>query len=92
MEHFNTKTNIVYGGTHKLAPPVFTLDAETKASFNLQPNVCEFRVEHEDKYWVAHFEGWHGAHALFYVPKRHNYIAVWHEKLRDTVKRIKNHD
>jgi len=88
LETFNKKHTFVYGAEHQIAPPVYETDEDLRSSVNLNPD-ASYRVEFDSKYWLAHFAKWHGAHCLFYVPKRHNYIAVWQDELRRIVKRIR---
>ena len=88
MERFDKRKTFVYGGSHKLAAPIHHAKPEFIASVCLNPN-DQYRVEFEGRYWVANFVEWHGAHALFFVPKRFNYFAVWCNDLRKIVKRIK---
>lgn len=89
METFNKKESFIFGGTHKLAPPPHNLDEDARDSFKLN-TTDDYRVEIDGKYWLSNFVRWHGAHALFLIPKRFNYAAIWHEELRRRVKRIRN--
>lgn len=86
-ETFTERKTFVYGAEHAIAAPVFKGEYEF-TSINLN-DADTYRVELDDQQWLAHFFKWHGGHALFYVPKRHNYIAVWQNELRQRVKRIK---
>lgn len=89
MERFDKQSTFIYGASHKLAPAAYDVKDETKASFNLN-QTDSYRVEYPaGQYWLGMFQGWHGAHALFYIPKRHNVAAVWFKELRQIVKRVK---
>lgn len=88
METFNNTNSWAAMGRHSLASPIQTLDDQTKASFNLNPDDI-FVVTIDGKTRNTIFERWHGAHALFYSPKDDWRLIVYHTDLRKLVKRKK---
>lgn len=89
MEHLKKGKTDVYAAGHQLADPTSTLDPNAEDSFGLVEG-DNYRVEFpEGQYWVGTFRGWWGGHGLFFVEKRYNVIAVWHEHIRTLVKRFK---
>jgi hypothetical protein len=88
METFNNHDSWAAMGRHALAPPVLTLDEETKSSFNLNSDDL-YVVTLEGKTRVCTFERWHGQHALFYSHRDDWRLIIHYAELRRLVKRKK---
>ena len=87
-ETFNNTDSWIARGCNGFAPPVHTLDDETKAGFRLNYEDT-YVITLEGKVRTVTFERWHGGHAIFYSPYDDWLFCVWHENLRKTVKRVK---
>lgn len=89
MEHFDNCDSWAAMGRHALAAPVKTLDEQTMASFNLNPNDI-YVVTVEGKTRNCIFENWHGVHACFYSVADDWRLIIYHADLRKLVKRRKS--